>query len=349
MGNTEPTTEQWRQVYDLATRIRDLAPWTWMWDTDLMAFRDPVDGCPRFVGVMGRNGEHFAVGVYPRVEDVFRVIDLALDPEPVPEMMVAVSNLQLSFEDRDYLDPSETRAMKRLGYRFRGKQAWPCLRSYLPSQFPWFVDSEELRQLILGLEMVLAVAPRFKGKQGDLDRLNSQAVENHTFLVHTRTEVDGKVQWEGEMMTFQRPAPPEIVQEMDKGLLKRVARLPIVQHTFEVDMRPTLAPIQEQEGKRPYFPWTMLVVESGDGLIAGYEMLAPFPTINAVYSRAAGVLLDVLAKQKARPVGILVRDEKMAALLGEVCGELGVELSVQSQLPALEQAFDALNEFAAER
>ena len=345
MSSTEPSIEQWRQAYELAAQIRDLAPWKWMCDTDHLAFLDPEDGSPRFVAVMGRQGEHYAVAVYRRVEDLFRMIDLVGDPDQGPEAILETSQLQLSFEDRDFLEPADKRLIKRLGLKFRGRQAWPCFRSYLPGQFRWFVDSDELRQLILALELILDMAPRFRDDEQELERLNRLGMEDHVFPMRTPTKVSGAIEWEESMVEIQRPAQRVIVPEMDVGLLKHAARFPAVKNKLEVDLRPTPWPIDERQDQRPYFPWIMLVVESAQGVIVGHELLAPLPTLDAVYSRAAGVLLDLLGKNEIRPAEILVRTDRVAALFSQLCTELGIALTVRPRLPQLEDAFASMLRF----
>jgi hypothetical protein len=345
MNSAEPSIEQWRQAYGLAAQIHALAPWEWMCDTDHLAFRDPEDGSPRFVAVMGQLGEHYAVTVYRREEDVFRIIDLARDPDSGSEVILETSQLQLSFEDRDFLDPAERRVIKRLGLRFRGRQAWPCFRSYLPGQFPWFIDSDELRQVIPALELVLDMAPRFRDDEQGLERLNRLGMDDHVFLMRTPTKIPGTIEWTESMVEIQRPAPTVIVPEMDDGLLRRVGRFPVVDNRLEIDLRSTPWPVQEQEDQRPYFPWVVLVVESDEGIIVGHELLTPLPTLDAVYSRAAGALLDVLERNEIRPAEILVRSDRVAALFREVCAELGIALTVQPCLPQVKHAFASMLRF----
>ena len=348
MASTDPSLEQWRRAYELAAEIRALAPWTWMHDTDHFGFEDPQCGVLRFISVMGRAGEHFAIAVYRGVEDLFRIIDLVTDPGAVSEGVLETSQLQLSFEDRSFLAPEDRRVIKRLGLRFRGKNAWPCFRSFLPGQFPWFVDQDELRLIKVALEQVLAVAPRFEGNEEDLDRLNALGMERNTFLVRTPVVVPGAVQWEEKMVGIGRPPPREIEPEIDASLLERATDFPTVENKLEVELRASMSPVQDRKGQRPYFPWIMLVVEASSGYVVGTELLAPRPALDAVYGRAAGALLETLEKIEVRPAEVLVRTERVAALFRHVCGELGITLTVRPSLPRAEDAFTSLMRFQAE-
>lgn len=77
--------------------------------------------------------------------------------------------------------------------------------------------------------------------------------------------------------------------------------------------------------------------------------MAPLPTLDAVHSRAAGALLDVLANQEIRPPEVFVRTERVADLLRAVCGKLGTRLTVRPSLPRAEEAFTSLLRFHGER
>lgn len=345
MANSKPSIEQWRRAYELAAEVRSLAPWTWMCDTDHLAFEDPQDSSPRFISIMGRLGEHVAIAVYRGAEDLFRMIDFVHDSGAVQDTILETSQLQLSFEDRDFLESADRRVIKRLKLKFRGGKAWPCFRSYLPGQFPWFVDQDELRLLTVALEQVLAVAPRFKGKEDELERLNRMGMEEHVFLMRTPVNVAGSIEWEESMAKIERPAPREIVSELNAFFLERVAGFPTVENKFEVELRASLDPVQERPGQRPYFPWIMLVVEASSGFIAGHELLAPVPTLDAVFSQAAQTLLDVLAKHEIRPDEIFVRTERLAALFRQVCQRLGTTLTVRPSLPRAEDVYTSLLRF----
>lgn len=49
-----PSREQLEQLYDLADRIKKLAPWKFLAETDVFGVRDPETGADYFVSVTGR-------------------------------------------------------------------------------------------------------------------------------------------------------------------------------------------------------------------------------------------------------------------------------------------------------
>ena len=60
----KPTLEHWKKLYELAVKIKDLAPWDWMDEDDIFGFKMPDTGNLGFVSVMGTLGEHYSIAVY---------------------------------------------------------------------------------------------------------------------------------------------------------------------------------------------------------------------------------------------------------------------------------------------
>ncbi|HQL87287.1 MAG: hypothetical protein GX574_16380 [Lentisphaerae bacterium] len=347
MSAKKPTMEQWQRAYSLAAEVYALAPWKWMPETAYLGFSDPKGISPHFISILGQLGEHFAIAVYRRVEDLFLIIDDLVGPDAKPEVILETSQLQLSFEDRDYLRPEDRRVIKALKLSFRGRHAWPCFRSLLPGQFPWHVNSEELSMLTLALEHVLAVTPRFKDDKKELGRLVILGLKENVFLMRIQRSQDSNSEWWESMVEFERLAEPEIIPELDEKLLEHTKCLPIAKNKIEVDIRLMPDPVQERSGERPFFPFIMLAVEQASGFIVGHEVMRPKPTLDAVYQRAAGELLGMLAKQEERPGKIYVRTEKMASLLRSLCEKLDIRLTVRTPLRQTERAFALMERTAA--
>lgn len=159
---TTPGTREWRELYDAAARVKELAPWEWMTEADVFGVQNPETGEPGFVSVMVMLGEHYAVSLYLDSEGIHGFLDLQMmGPFADPEGLLQIPQLQASFEDREQLDKRDRAVIKELGLKFRGRNAWPMFRSYRPSFFPWFLETWEVRFLSCALDQLADVVPRF--------------------------------------------------------------------------------------------------------------------------------------------------------------------------------------------
>jgi hypothetical protein len=113
---------------------------------------------------MGALGEHLSVAVYLGTEALFSFWNLDPDNmDTMPEQLLLIPQLQLSFEDRDQLEPKDRATIKELGLKFRGRQAWPMFRSFRPGYFPWHLDAAEVRLFIPCLGKPKMFFERFSG------------------------------------------------------------------------------------------------------------------------------------------------------------------------------------------
>ena len=152
MAQTDIDQDLWRDLYELASRVCALAPWTWMEEIDIFGVEMPEDSGLIFVSVMGAIGEHYAVAVYPGAAALTAFWALHHDEHAGPEQVLEIPQVQLSFENRDLVDPEDRRIIKQLGLNFRGKNAWPRFRSYRPGFAPWRIEKNEAAVLDVALK-----------------------------------------------------------------------------------------------------------------------------------------------------------------------------------------------------
>ena len=138
IGQSEPTLAQWAELYEAARSIRQLAPWQYLWDSNLVTLMLPGREEPVYCSVMGRNGECYAVGVYPGYESIMEYHRMARAPhDELSFISVFDQNcLTCYFGDREEVSPKEREIMKSLNLRFRGRNEWIYFRSMAPGLYP---------------------------------------------------------------------------------------------------------------------------------------------------------------------------------------------------------------------
>lgn len=60
----EASLEQWKILYEAATRIKELKPWEKFWDMDLIGIRYGADEETVFFSILGHGGDCYGIAVY---------------------------------------------------------------------------------------------------------------------------------------------------------------------------------------------------------------------------------------------------------------------------------------------
>ena len=331
MTENQPTTEEWRELYESAVRVKEFTPWEWMTEADVFGVQNPETDELGFVSVMGMLGEHYAVSFYLGSEGLYEFWEFeAVGHLASPEGLIEIPQLQASFENRDELHNKDRGIIKELGLKFRGRHAWPMFRSYRPGFAPWFLKTEEARFLTYALRQLIDVAPRFREDPSLLESLDDES-----YLVRVPRREDGTLVWEDRMMDVPPPEPSTILIEMHPRMIEDLERLPPSGNRFEMDFFMFPAPVQEKKEVRPYFPYMLLTLDTQSGAILGHEMLKPDPSPEAMW----GSIPETVARQLVRagliPEEVTVGSELLFQLLQPLTESLHFELEQSLILPNL--------------
>jgi hypothetical protein len=337
MDESRPTLNEWRKLYQAAIRVKEIAPWEWMTETDIFGVRDPETNEIGFVSIMGMLGEHLALAVYLGAEGLYSFWGFQrIAASAPPEALLGIPHLQASFESRGELSKADREVIKELGLKFRGRQAWPMFRSYRPGYFPWYLEAWEARFLTYALEQAVEVVLRFKEDAAMLD-----TSDDESYLVRVPREEGGSLVWEEEVVRVPPVEPEPIPIAMDVKALEEVKRLPRSAHILEMDffMFPSLI---EEKGSRPYFPHMLLVVEGDSGMVLGSELLKPEPGLVEMWGLVPVTVVYQFASMGIVPRQIKVRSSQLFQLLQLLAEEMGFEVKATPRLRSLERAKEFL-------
>jgi hypothetical protein len=331
MDTPKPTLDEWRRLYEAAMQLKQQAPWEWMWEDEVFGVRNPETGESGYVSIMGANGEHLALAVYLGSEglDGFWRMEHG-EMEEDPAFLLEVPQLQASFEDREMLHKDDREVIKALGLKFRGRQAWPLFRSYVPGCAPWFLTPSEARFLAVAIGQALDVSRRLL----DGRELADQSEEEDQYLFRVQTELGWEDQWLRPEPIPVRPPPVVDTRRMERMRNE----LPRKDFTLEVDLFALTTFVKDEEDERPYLPYQLMVVEAETGFIIGGELLVAKPSLDAVWEQVGHKVLDAVEQLGGRPYRIAVQSERLQNLLVPITAGLGIRLQFADRLPALDEA-----------
>ena len=333
-----PSLEQWNRLFDLADRIKALKPWATLEETDIFGVRDPESGDDNFISVMGKGGEHFAVAVYLGAQALFEFW-MIQDPDvgAPPEMVLALRQLQLSFEDRGDLLEEEIELIQTLKRKYRGKQSWPTFRSFVPGYLPWRIDASEANLLIHALEQTIDVAAR-AAKDASL----LEPPDDDTYLIRIPQVNGDMLTWRDQLVAVEPPEPTQYEAPIRAGLLEQVKKLPRrPKSSFEMEFLPLPQPLVDESG-RPYLPIALLVVDGGTGMILLSELMPPAQGILETTLQAPQALAEGLVRLGYVPGRVKVQNPMAADLANMLQDATGWKVKLQNELKMLNPALDFL-------
>jgi hypothetical protein len=335
----EPTLAEWRHLYDLAARIKTMTPWGWMDETDVFGVQDPVSGETGYVSIMGALGEHLAVTAYLGTKTLYEFWEFQdEDSSYWPDgHLLEMPQLQVSFLGRDELEPADRALMKQLGLTFRGKQAYPVFRSYLPGYVPVLLNAPEARFMTHILEQVLDVAPRIR--EDDAILLPG---DDDTYLVRVAHMQGDQLMWEDTAVHLSPPDYEPLPISVDTQVLETLKKQKPGSLELEVDLILIPARVQEKADERPRFPYALGVIDARTGFIFGIPLLTVETSLEEMWARVPDTFVHVLADHKLAPYQVTVPTGFLLELLTPVSTALGFKLRQSDDMPQLRAAVDSL-------
>ena len=338
MTEQKISLEEWRELYELALSLKELKPWSWMWDGNIFGVEDPETGEIGYCCVMGRGGEHYALAFYRGSEGLLGYLKVGsgeVDPDS-PDAQHCQNCLMISFEDRDYLQAEDRALIKRLGLRFRGANAWPLFRDWTPGYFPWFITPDQARFLLRVLPPALEMTERIRSNP----RLLEEPKPAQWLIRVARPGSEGTV-WEEEWRTPDQPLESEVdgvphLYDLE-GIRQSISRRGGV---WEIDYFYSPLPVRENQA-RPVYPRMMLAADRQSGLLIFFHLAKPGASWQ---KELIDAFLSNLDQMRIIPGKLLVKERGFQLLRGVAAG-LGIELEEAEDLPALREARESFANF----
>ncbi len=274
MSNAGTVPEIWKKLFKLADEVKKLSPWKWMHENDQFIVMNPETKEKNLVSILGSGGEHFAVTVYVGEKGFEEFWDFATtDPEDFdPVKIFDIPQLQLSFENREFLADEDRTLIKKLGLKYRGKNSWPMFRNIEPGYFPWLLTDEEAVLMAHILEQLLEVAPRVKENYEILI-----PDDEEKYLVRSAVKKDGTITWNEEVMHIPYPEPSDPDMYIRTELMNKLKKLKKGNQAIILVLMKAPIPTVEEESERPFYPYILFFINNSTGIISSMETLVPIP------------------------------------------------------------------------
>lgn len=326
----EATLEEWKELYEIAIKLKDMEPWEALWDMDLITIIEE-DKEPCICSIMGRGGECFGIGVYRGAKDIHDFFVMA-DSYDVPgsQLIRYQNNIMCNFGSREELTNKERKIIKDLGLSFRGKNNWIYFRTFESGYAPFMPNREEVLEATSILQhLYMALLSLVEGVTVDFEAGN------------TLMRMFDKKQ--GLWLNFEAPMimpkveyqVPFIQDELLKRKLKKQAKTKIV---LEMDIVYTNATVKEKAFDKPIIPRICVLLDMTQGLIIDNHMIIPD---EAEMETIMNMLINYVL-QRGIPKSIVVRDNYMKSIIESLSQELGFEITVSGSMDGVDGFIESM-------
>ncbi|UOQ84156.1 plasmid pRiA4b ORF-3 family protein [Gracilibacillus salinarum] len=317
-----PSPEDWQSLYAWVDRFKQLKPWHFLHDDQIIAIWIPSikDYC--YCSIMGAGGQHFGISTYVG-EEGLKALCATLTQEMQPGYLTTIlytRSIVLNLVNRDELDPEEYKVIKQADKKYRGKNQWPSFVSYKPAYHPWYIDKEEamlLQELFPALWNVLQKAAKKKLTIPDqMDNWYALTLSKDGQWIDTT--INGIENYE---QTKEIQPVSLTISEVELARMKR--ELPKDQSELEYGVVPFPEPVQMQADSRPYIPFIVLSTDPETKTAVYYNMLQMINT-----ELAQETFIKFVTQLGRIPSVIYMDDLARAVEVAPVTEKLGIEVAL---------------------
>lgn len=333
----EASVEQWKVLYEAATRIKELKPWEKFWDMDLIGIRDGAEEDTVFFSILGRGGSCYGIAVYEGYEGLNSFFMMAMQSSMNLKPEYAMFNqkcLTCYWGNRDELTNKQRKIIKDLGYSYRGKNQWLYFLSSEPGYYPYNLDEAE----------VLRMSRYFQDLELALRYYNEEDMkvdfENGNMFLFS-FENDRKT-WHfgGEPLPFTSFRFGNLIIT-DEELLSDLAEAPRCNVILEAEISVLCASLSDKAYDRPLNPALLLLGDARSGMMLKYEMLIPEDDpVEVLAEMVVGVIFEFGIPKEIRVSNMIVE-----AGLEQICDVCGIRLRRGKQLQGVEEFMREMQRF----
>ena len=326
----EASMENWGKLYKVATEIKEMKPWEYFWDMDIIHLDDE----DAYISILGRGGTTYGISIYEG-EVGFNKFKLLVSQDELNISthmgMYLQDNLTCYWGDREELSKKQRDIIKDLGYKYRGRNQWLYFMSYKTDYMPYNFDSDEVKRMTKYLSSLKNALELYIKENPKID------FECGYMLCYS----DKQNKISSKEICFDIFGFNEIRVADNKELVDSLKKLPRALGTLEIDILPMFIAINDKSYDRPANPAMCMIADKKSGMVLASEISTPQ---TGIFGNFANTFVDTLFRY-GLPKRIDICNSITGSLLEELCDHLNIKLVYKDNLPAIEEAEESLRRF----
>ncbi|MGL4454207.1 MAG: DUF7309 domain-containing protein [Sarcina sp.] len=319
---------EWRKLYEIAIKIKELKPWVGDVSTDFIEVREAkkttlcniIKGDNLFYGIVAYFGD--------KNIDSFLYGLINYEEIPFHQQIRYQNNLTCYFADREQVSDQDYKIIKELGLKFRGKKEWVFFKCMESDHDIRNINKNEVINFTKVLEQVYEGILDNKCKKVKYDEENGEIQVRH-FDKKRKVWLTQKNNLENFEYSYTS------ICLSDEVLIKRMQKTKYNMTRLEFDIVSVPLP-KNPFGKlvdgEEFLRIAVLADMDKEVLISDCEVeLDEEHRVNAVFDSIIPYIL-----KEGRPSIIVVRDTYVASFLWDLCSKLNIELEIYPELEVID-------------
>lgn len=332
----EATMEQWKELYEVAIKIKELKPWEHLWDVDIITIALP-DKEPIYCSVMGGGGECYGIGAYMGFDAINNFHTMLHRDDMPPEQMIRFQDdnvILCYFGDRSELTLKELKLIKELGLKFRGTNNWIYFHSFKKGYLPYILDQEEVIQETEILKHLYMSLRAYINEGLDVD-----FEKGNTLMRMYSPENELWLNFEAPILVPSKKYSMPVLE--DEVLISKLGKMKQNNQVWELDIAYLGSTINDRKFERPINGRICILGERKNGLIINQDFVSPLDDdIQVIFNVVIFPIFEY-----GRPTKILIRDDFIYYILKDLCDRVKIKLEVKGKLKVIDTFIREFSQF----
>lgn len=322
----EANIYQLKDLYEIANKIKELKPWRYLNEIELVTILLPNKEEPIYCSIMGKEGDTYGIAIYDgfrAVRGYFNIIKS--EKIPSSQLIRYENSIVIYFTNKKRLKSEDIEIIDKLGYKFEGKNDWIYARSLKKGFAPYKLDRYEVIETTEILEQLFLCIKEYFSENKEFSIMNGESI----FRWYNKQ----KFIWENfksELFIPENTDSNVILNEA--RILKKLINKNRVNTDLELDIVYLESVVNDKEFETPIIPRLCLLADHHTGIVLDQRLLTPS---NDDIQEVFGVIINYM-KEIGRPLCVYIRDEYIKKILHYLCKKLNIELIISEELIAID-------------